>query len=75
VSRTLDILERAVHGTPAGFTGGCRSRGGCPHHRDRERLTCTQAYRAYVHYFLFRDHTPDQPITRTMLRHAKGLPT
>ncbi len=73
MSRTLDILERAAHGTPAGHLTGCRSRGGCPNHRDREQLTCAQAYRASVHYFAFRNHDPHQPITRTMLRAAKQL--
>lgn len=73
MSRTLDILERAEHGTPAGHLTGCKSRGGCPNYRHRELLTCTQAHRAFVHYFAFRGHDPQQQITRPMLRRAKGL--
>ncbi len=32
-----------VHGSPAGFAAGCRSRGGCPHARSETTLTCVEA--------------------------------
>lgn len=71
MSRTLDALETALHGTPSGYLAGCRSKGGCPNHADREQLTCARAYRAWCHYFQLHAAARDQPITRTMLRAAK----
>lgn len=32
-----------VHGSPAGFAAGCRSRGGCPHAGSETTLTCVDA--------------------------------
>jgi hypothetical protein len=73
MSRLLDQLESVVHGTPAGYKGGCRSRGGCPNHGSRTELTCVRAHRAWVHYYrLFEALDADQPITKAMLRDAKG---
>lgn len=72
MSKTLTVLENAAHGTPAGFTAGCRSRGGCPNHGSREELTCTRAHQAFVHYWGLRELDPTSPITRSMLREAKG---
>ncbi|MFJ2535794.1 hypothetical protein [Microbacterium maritypicum] len=71
MSKTLDVLEAAAHGTPAGFVDGCKSRGGCPNYLDREVLTCFLAHRAYAHYYLLREQGPEVPITRAMLRQAK----
>ena len=51
MSKTLDILEAALHGTTAGYLAGCRSKGGCPNHGNRQLLTCTEAARARRHYF------------------------
>lgn len=31
------------HGSPKGYELGCRSRGGCPYHRDSSTLTCVEA--------------------------------
>ncbi|HCS60139.1 MAG TPA: hypothetical protein DIW46_01905 [Microbacterium sp.] len=72
MSKTLDVLEQAVHGSAAGFKIGCKSRGGCPNYGSREHLTCSRAYRAWVHYRRLYELSPETPITWTMLRHAKG---
>lgn len=33
-----------LHGSPAGYLAGCRSRGGCAHHESTTYLTCAEAY-------------------------------
>lgn len=33
-----------LHGTPAGYARGCRSRGGCQHHGSPDFLTCVDAH-------------------------------
>lgn len=71
MSATLDALERAVHGTPAGFKAGCRSRGACPNHGSREELTCVRAHRAWVHYWRLSTLAVGTVITTKMLRDAK----
>lgn len=73
MSRILDALEAADHGTATGFKAGCKSRGACPNRGSRIDLTCERAYRAYVHYGALFRLGPDVPITRKMLREAKGL--
>ena len=74
MSRTLDTLERAAHGTPAGYASGCRSRGGCPNHGSRKLLTCTEAARAHRHYYGLAHLDPNTVITRTMRAEAKSRP-
>ena len=74
MSKTLDALERATHGTPSGYHAGCKSRGGCPNYESRTHLTCVRAYKAWVHYHALHSLPPDTLITRNMLRNAKGLP-
>lgn len=71
MSKTLDILEKATHGSPAGYVTGCRSGGGCPNHGERGQLTCLQAYRAWNHYFTLQVRDPEVPITRADLHTAK----
>lgn len=36
-----------IHGSPRGFAAGCRSHGGCPHHRSPVFLTCAEAALAH----------------------------
>lgn len=74
MSKTLDILETAIHGTPSGFAVGCRSRGGCPNHGSRKLLTCADAARAHRHYHALATLPADEQITREMLRNAKQRP-
>jgi len=73
MSKTLDVLERADHGTASGYRAGCKSKGGCPNRGSRIELTCVRAHRAYVHYGTLHRLGPDTPITWAMLRAAKGL--
>jgi len=72
MSRLLDILEHAAHGSPAGYRAGCKSKGGCPNHGSRHDLTCVRAYRAAAHYGVLHLLDPETPITKAMLRAAKG---
>jgi len=65
---TLDLIEKIAHGTPAGFTAGCRSRGACPNHRSRTQLTCVEANRARHRDFTLSKLDPETPITRAMTR-------
>ncbi|HWL78025.1 hypothetical protein [Microbacterium sp.] len=74
MSRTLDILERAQHGTTAGFKAGCRSKGGCPNHGIRGQLTCLEAARAQRHYFSLAVLAETDTITYAMLHVAKTNP-
>ena len=74
MSKTLDILEAALHGTTAGYLAGCRSKGGCPNHGNRQLLTCTEAARARRHYFSLASLEETEPITRQVLRDAKNSP-
>jgi len=71
MSKTLDILEAAAHGTPSGYAAGCRSRGGCPNHGNRSLLTCEAAARAHAHYHSLAALPTSEPITHEMLRAAK----
>ncbi|MGO1629572.1 MAG: hypothetical protein ACTH07_05470 [Microbacterium sp.] len=74
MSRTLDMLERVVHGTPAGYTAGCRSKGGCPNAGARGQLSCVEAARAHRHYFTLAQLDASTVITRAMRRRARDLP-
>ncbi len=73
MSKILDSLEAATHGTASGYKSGCKSKGACPNRGSRVDLTCERAYRAYVHYRALFRLGPDVRITRAMLREAKGL--
>lgn len=74
MSKTLDVLEKADHGTPAGFRVGCRSKGACPNHGSRSLLTCAEAARAHRHYYSLASLSMTTPITRRMLTAAKKVP-
>lgn len=71
MSKILDALEAAQHGTASGYKAGCKSRGACPNRGSRVDLTCPRAYQAYVHYGALLRLGPDVPITWAMLREAK----
>jgi hypothetical protein len=65
---TLDKIQNINHGTPAGYTAGCRSRGACPNHHSRSLLTCVDAARARRRDFALSKLDPNEPITRKMTR-------
>lgn len=71
MSRTLDMIERVDHGTPAGFADGCKSRGGCPNHNSRKLLTCYEAARAHGRYYPLTKLELTTKITRAMVRLAR----
>ena len=71
MSHLLEVLEHADHGSPAGYTAGCKSRGGCPNNGSRAHLTCQRAYRAWTHYWTLFSLPPHTQITRAMLQAAK----
>lgn len=71
MSQTLNRLEAAIHGSPAGYDAGCKSRGGCPNRPDRTQLTCTEAFTAHAHYLLFARQDRTTPITRAELKTAR----
>lgn len=68
MSRTLDRLEAAIHGSPSGYEAGCRSRGGCPNRRGGDLLTCCEARIAASHYLAFARQDPAVPISRAALK-------
>lgn len=72
MSKTLDQLEAAIHGTPSGYTAGCRSRGGCPNRADRRLLTCKEARVAYSHYLPLARRAPEDIITRAELKTVRA---
>lgn len=39
----MNVVPASLHGSPKGYELGCRSKGGCPHHRDPLVLTCAEA--------------------------------
>lgn len=71
MSRTLDMIERVDHGTPAGYIDGCKSRGGCPNHNSRKLLTCYEAVRAHGRYYPLTKLELTTEITRAMVRLAR----
>lgn len=71
MSRTLDMIERVSHGTPAGFSDGCKSRGGCPNHNSRMLLTCYEAARAHGRYYPLTKLELTTEITRAMVKLAR----
>ncbi|MBG0716849.1 hypothetical protein G3N18_01945 [Microbacterium sp. 2C] len=71
MSKTLDMLERVEHGTPAGFLDGCKSRGGCPNHGSRTLTTCAEAARARQRHYVLSKLDLSVEITRAMIRLAR----
>lgn len=74
MSRSLDVLERAIHGSPAGYAAGCRSKGGCPNHGSRRELTCVEAVRAHRHYYDLARLDETTIVTRAMRTEARTRP-
>ena len=63
-----------VHGSPSGYTLGCRSQGGCANHGHPQLLTCADAYAAaHADWSLSRRPT-DHPITRADIKLQRTRP-
>ena len=72
MSQTLDRLEAAIHGSPAGYDAGCKSRGGCPNRSNRDLLTCMEAFTAHAHYLLLARQHRTVPISRAQLKAVRA---
>lgn len=59
---------KLTHGTVIGFRHGCRSRGGCIHHRSAVFLTCVEATIARRGDFRIAAMPEDLPVSRSLTK-------
>lgn len=63
-----------VHGSPAGYELGCRSRGGCANHGHPTIMTCADAYAAARADWKIGRLPKDQPVTKSARKLARPTP-
>jgi len=66
---------RIVHGSPSGYTLGCRSQGGCANHGHAQLLTCADAYAAARADWSLSRRSTDLPITKADIKLQGTRPT
>lgn len=54
----------AIHGSPSGYTNGCRTRSSCQMGADGPYLSCTEAYIAHARDYTLSKRPPTQRIGR-----------
>lgn len=63
-----------LHGTPAGYAQGCRSRGGCQHHGSSVILTCVDAHIARHADFRLSRLPATTQVRRVVVTAAPSVP-
>lgn len=63
-----------VHGSPSGYTLGCRSQGGCANHGHSQLLTCADAYAAAHADWSLSRRPADLPITKADIKLQRTRP-
>lgn len=66
--------RRIVHGSPSGYTLGCRSQGGCANHGHSQLLTCADAYAAAHADWSLSRRPVDLPITKADVKLQRTRP-